>query len=77
MLKIMPPMPPPAAANSVVAEVCATTRSAPNVVAKVDAGLKAKKPTSSRKVPKRSCTGCRHLRNGMKTFFSAGSWGSR
>lgn len=87
VLKVWPPTPPPAAASSVVADECATMRSAlrkrkiswsqetrrPKVVAKVDAGLKARKPTRSKNVPKRSCTGWRHLRNGMKTFLSAGS----
>ena len=35
--------------------------SCPRVVAKVDAGLKAKKPTSSRKVPEKSTRKIRKL----------------
>lgn len=31
-------------------------------------------PSCSKKVPKRSCTGCRQRRNGMKTFFSTASF---
>mmetsp|Transcript_2727 Transcript_2727/g.8349 ORF Transcript_2727/g.8349 Transcript_2727/m.8349 type:complete len:225 (+) Transcript_2727:216-890(+) len=67
----------PAVMRSVVALARAATRSALSVVEKVDAGLKARNPTSSRKTPKRACTGLWMELTCWKTLLSTSVWGPR
>mmetsp|Transcript_93701 Transcript_93701/g.269889 ORF Transcript_93701/g.269889 Transcript_93701/m.269889 type:complete len:358 (+) Transcript_93701:169-1242(+) len=68
---------PPEAAINVVTVVLAESKSVLSVVASVDAGLKPKKPTSNKNVPKSSCTGLLHGLIFVKTAFSisnSGNW---
>jgi len=75
MLAATHAMAPEDAESNVTTVVLAETRSAFDVVDSVDAGLKAKKPTNSKKVPKRSCTGLLQALIGEYTAFSTSSLG--